>query len=110
MMDLSPKAIRFIVEALEFRIAAYQQQIENEALDEDELSDIGNDVMFLQSLLQALKQSSDRSTSLSLLVAAIAPHSHLRQGDRSPPKPYLEKADRPSPHSPIDFPFHRIAP
>ncbi len=34
-MNLSPKAIRFIVEALEFRIAAYHQQLEIEELNED---------------------------------------------------------------------------
>ncbi|MDM9385825.1 hypothetical protein QUB80_34810 [Chlorogloeopsis sp. ULAP01] len=51
-MNLSPKAIRFIVEALEFRIAAYHQQLELEEMNEDEISDIGNDLMFLDALVE----------------------------------------------------------
>jgi hypothetical protein len=62
-MDLSPKAIRFILEAIEFRSAAYQKQLKNEDLDDDETADLGNDVMFLESLLQELKQISKRSAS-----------------------------------------------
>jgi hypothetical protein len=61
--NLSPKAVRFIVEALEFRIAAYQRQLSDEELDEDESADIGNDLMFLKSLLQSLQQASQQSTS-----------------------------------------------
>ncbi|WP_341524729.1 hypothetical protein WKK05_19060 [Nostoc sp. UHCC 0302] len=56
-MNFSPKAIRFIVEALEYRIEAYQKQLEIENLNEDEVSDITNDMMFLESLLQELKKA-----------------------------------------------------
>ncbi|MCC5626028.1 hypothetical protein [Nostoc sp. CHAB 5715] len=55
-MNFSPKAIRFIVEALEYRIEAYQKQLETENLNEDEVSDITNDMMFLESLSQELKK------------------------------------------------------
>ncbi len=55
MMNLAPKAMRSIVEALEFRIAAYQNQLDNEVLSEDETSDLTNDLMFLESLLQQLQ-------------------------------------------------------
>lgn len=61
-MNLSPKAIRFIVEALEFRIADYHQQLLEE-LNEDEISDIGNDLMFLESLLEELKKTFEKSAS-----------------------------------------------
>ena len=44
-MNFSPKAIRFIVEALEYRIEAYQKQLETENLNDDEVSDITNDIM-----------------------------------------------------------------
>jgi hypothetical protein len=57
MMNLSPKAMRSIVEALEFRIAAYQSQLDSEELSEDEISDLTNDSMFLESLLQDLKKA-----------------------------------------------------
>ncbi|NJO72563.1 MAG: hypothetical protein HC833_01570 [Leptolyngbyaceae cyanobacterium RM1_406_9] len=56
-MNLSPKAIRFLVEALEFRIAAYQAQLDEPELQDDEASEITNDMMFLESLLQDLKEA-----------------------------------------------------
>ncbi|MEH2317329.1 hypothetical protein [Nostoc sp.] len=55
-MNFSPKAIRFIVEALEYRIEAYQKQLETENLNDDEVSDVTNDMMFLESLSQELKK------------------------------------------------------
>ncbi len=57
MMNLSPKAMRSIAEALEFRIAAYQNRLDSEELSEDEASDVTNDSMFLESLLQDLKKA-----------------------------------------------------
>jgi hypothetical protein len=56
-MNLSPNAIRPIAEALEFRIAAYQNQLDTEDLSEDEISDLTNDSMFLASLLQELRKT-----------------------------------------------------
>lgn len=56
-VNLSPKAIRFLVEALEFRIAAYQAQLDEPELQDDEASEITNDMMFLESLLQDLKEA-----------------------------------------------------
>jgi hypothetical protein len=38
-MDLSPKATRAIVEALDYRIKAYQEGL-SQTVDEDEISDI----------------------------------------------------------------------
>jgi hypothetical protein len=57
MMNLSPKAMRSIAEALEFRIAAYQSQLDSEELSEDEVSNVTNDLMFLESLLQDLRKA-----------------------------------------------------
>jgi hypothetical protein len=65
MMNLSPKAMRSISEALEFRIAAYQNQLDSAELSEDEISDATNDSMFLESLLQ------DLQTALSVPVAQV---------------------------------------
>lgn len=56
-MNFSPKAIRFIVEAIEYRIETYQKQLETENLNEDEISDITNDMMFLESLSQELNKA-----------------------------------------------------
>jgi hypothetical protein len=55
-VNFSPKAIRFIVEALEYRIETYQKQLETENLNDDEDSDMTNDMMFLESLSQELKK------------------------------------------------------
>ena len=57
MINLSPKAMRSIAEALEFRIAAYQSQLDSEELSEDEVSELANDSMFLKSLLQDLQKA-----------------------------------------------------
>jgi hypothetical protein len=56
-MNLSPKALRYTVEALEYRVAAYEQQLENTDLDEDQIADLNNDLMFLESLLQDLRKA-----------------------------------------------------
>ncbi|GBO54762.1 hypothetical protein APA_2813 [Pseudanabaena sp. lw0831] len=48
-----------MVEALEFRIAAYQNQLDTEAISDDEISDLTNDLLFLESLLQEFQQTLD---------------------------------------------------
>ena len=53
-MILFFKDIQFIIEAIEFRIETYQEHLNNEELDEDEASDIGNDCGFLEALRQDL--------------------------------------------------------
>lgn len=65
-MNLSPKAIRFIIEALDYRIEAYQERLKVETLDEDEASDITNDALFLESLRQELAKTLNVSTSQAL--------------------------------------------
>ncbi len=57
MVNLSPKALRFMVEALEYRVVAYEGQLEDATLDDDEVSDVTNDLMFVESLLEDLKKS-----------------------------------------------------
>lgn len=57
MINLSPKAMRLTIEALEYRILAYEQQLEALDLDEDQASDLTNDLMFLESLLQDFKKA-----------------------------------------------------
>jgi hypothetical protein len=58
MVNLSPKAIRFLVDALEHRIADYEQQLEQES-DENVAADLTNDLMFMQSLHQELQAALD---------------------------------------------------
>ncbi len=56
LMDLSPKVIRFIVDALDYRIKAYKERL-CEELDEDEVSDISNDCLFLEAIREDLAQT-----------------------------------------------------
>lgn len=65
-MNLSPKAIRFIIEALDYRIEAYQEHLKVDTLEEDEASDITNDALFLESLRQELAKTLNVSTSQAL--------------------------------------------
>ena len=69
-MNLSFKDLRFIVEAIEHQINAYQkrlQVIEDIEEDEDEAADLGNDIKFLELLLADMKTSLDRNTSVKPL-------------------------------------------
>ncbi|MBD2607299.1 hypothetical protein H6G81_22900 [Scytonema hofmannii FACHB-248] len=60
-MELSPKAIRFIIEALDYRINAYRERLKLENLDEDEISDITNDFMFLEALHEEMAKTIVKS-------------------------------------------------
>ena len=60
-MELSPKAIRFIINALDYRINAYQERLKLENLDEDEISDITNDFMFLEALSEEMAKTLVKS-------------------------------------------------
>jgi hypothetical protein len=49
-MKLSFKDIQFIIEAIDNLIKVYESRLNSEDIDEDEISDIGNDCMFLETL------------------------------------------------------------
>jgi hypothetical protein len=49
-MKLSFKDIQFIIEAIDNLIKVYEERLNNENIDDDEISDIGNDCMFLETL------------------------------------------------------------
>lgn len=63
-MNLSPKAIRFIVDALDYRIKAYQERL-GEVLDEDEVADITNDCLFLEAIRGDLAQILESKVPVS---------------------------------------------
>ena len=65
-MNLSFKDFRFIIEAIEHQINAYQQRlqvIEDVEENEDEAADLGNDIKFLELLLADMKRDLDQNTS-----------------------------------------------
>ncbi|NJL91594.1 MAG: hypothetical protein HC916_18790 [Coleofasciculaceae cyanobacterium SM2_1_6] len=61
-MVLSFKDVQFIIEALELQIETYKKRLQDEDLDEDLASDIGNDRYFLEALhkdlTRAIKEGS----------------------------------------------------
>lgn len=69
-MNLSIKDFRFIIEAIEHQINAYQERlqvIEDVEDDEDEAADLGNDIKFLELLLADMKKSLEYNTSVKPL-------------------------------------------
>jgi len=62
-MNLSYKAIQFIIEAIEYQIKAYQERLNQEDLDEDEASDIINDSGFLEALCRDLRNNLSEETT-----------------------------------------------
>lgn len=49
-MKLSFKDIQFLIEAIDNLTRVYEERLNNENINEDEISDIGNDCMFLDAL------------------------------------------------------------
>lgn len=65
-MNLSYKAIKFIVEAIEYRIDAYQVYLDSrDDLDEDTIADIGNDCGFLEALRDELMASLKKDLAIN---------------------------------------------
>jgi HTH-type transcriptional regulator / antitoxin HigA len=83
MMNLSPKAMRSIAEALEFRIAAYQNQLDSEELSEDEYD---RALAIAEPLVANRNLSNEESKFLSLIVTLIEDYEgkHYPLGDVSP--------------------------
>ena len=56
---LCAKPFRIAIEALDFRIKAYEQQIIDENATEDEISDMNNDSQLLQVIKKDLESKKD---------------------------------------------------
>ena len=50
-MNLSPKATRFIIEALEHYQTAHEERLRNERLTEDEIANLTNDCQYLARII-----------------------------------------------------------
>jgi len=67
-MNLSFKDFRFIIEAIEHQINAYQERLQViEDVDEDEAADLGNDIKFLELLHADMTTSLEQNTSVKTL-------------------------------------------
>ncbi|MEG4247143.1 hypothetical protein [Microcoleus sp. Pol10D4] len=62
-MNLSFKDLRFIIEAIEHQINAYQERLQViEDVDEDEAADLGNDIKFLELLHADMTTTLEQNT------------------------------------------------
>jgi len=67
-MNLSFKDLRFIIEAIEHQINAYQERLQViEEVDEDEAADLGNDIKFLELLHADMTTSLEQKSSVKPL-------------------------------------------
>jgi hypothetical protein len=60
-MKLSFKDIQFIIAAIDNLIKVYEDRLNHENIDDDEISDLGNDCMFLETLRIDLKNNLKQS-------------------------------------------------
>jgi hypothetical protein len=58
-MNLSLKATRFVIEALEHYRQYHDQKLQQEGLPEDEVSDLVNDRLYLEAIKQDLEAYRD---------------------------------------------------
>ena len=91
-MDLSFKDIKFMIEAVDNLIVKYQErinQIEDSDEYEDEVSDLGNDIMFLSSLRKKIDDSLNDSLNPQANTSIFRP---LSIGTRKYSREEIKKA------------------
>jgi hypothetical protein len=59
-VQLSPKAIRFIIEAIEFHHKHHEERLCTPGISEDEASDLRNDQRYLEAIKSDLLKYQDR--------------------------------------------------
>ncbi len=62
MLQLSPKAIRFIIEAIEYYQTYHEAQLRGESVTEDEAADLTNDYQYLEAIKTDLKKYHEELT------------------------------------------------
>lgn len=58
-MDLSPKAVRYVIDALQHYREHLDRRLEDASLSDDELADLGNDRQYVLALAQDLQCHHD---------------------------------------------------
>lgn len=54
-MDLSPKAIRFLIDAVQHYEKHFDQRLKEDGLSEDDMADLANDRQYLLALVEELQ-------------------------------------------------------
>jgi hypothetical protein len=58
-MDLSLKAVRFVIEALEHHIAEHDRRLAANGLSDDEAADLANDKRYLEEIVKDFEKYRD---------------------------------------------------
>ncbi len=58
-MQLSPKAIRFLIEALEYYQTHHEERLRDEHITDEDAADLANDHQYLEALKTDLQQYHD---------------------------------------------------
>ena len=69
-MDLSPKAVRFLIDALKHYDEYFDRRLEDDGLSDDDLSDLANDQQYLLALRQDLQSHHDDLLKRNVSVAS----------------------------------------
>jgi hypothetical protein len=81
-MDLSPKAIRYLLDALQHYRGCLDRRLEEDSLSDDDLADLANDQQYLAALAQDLQTKHE-----DLLKGCVSlPNGSAGAADRSPDK------------------------
>jgi hypothetical protein len=59
-LELSGKMLTFTIDAIEYRIAAYDREIANPSAHEDDVADMSNDRMVLRAALDHLTSENQK--------------------------------------------------
>jgi hypothetical protein len=60
MMKLSPKAVRFVIEALEHYRKFHDEQLAVEGLSDDDAADLENDRLYLEAIKKDFEKYRDQ--------------------------------------------------
>jgi hypothetical protein len=63
MMQLSPKATRFIIEAIEHYQASHEARLQDPSLPEEESAELANDYQYLEAVKTDLKKHHEELLS-----------------------------------------------
>ncbi|MCB2379461.1 hypothetical protein LGH70_17825 [Hymenobacter sp. BT635] len=58
-MNLSPKAIRFLIQAINVQQERFTEQLQSANVSEDDAADISNDAMYLNEIKKSLQEHHD---------------------------------------------------
>lgn len=70
-MQLSPKAIRFIIEALEHYQTYHEERLQDDSLSEEEVADLTNDCQYLAVIKTDLQKDHDE------LIRQLSSHAKV---------------------------------